>query len=122
MKRDFVDFSLVPEHQQAIHARLENWGLSQRNHEKRGISPGFEQYQSGNVWMTLEPKTVVDQKDAQRIAKGVRELPAKQALAVSWYYVKGTSPMRARKSIGVTAEGLAALVIDARQMLINRGV
>ena len=124
MKRDFVDFSHVPEHQLAIHARLENWGLTCRDPKKRRTSPGFELYQAekGNTWMTLEPKTIPDQQDARKIARGVADLPTRHRLAVCWYYIDGSHVMRARKKIGATSDELQALVTDGRQMLMNRGV
>jgi hypothetical protein len=64
----------------------------------------------------------VDQHDAIKVGKGVAALPTPHRQALHWNYVTGGSPMKARKQIGCTAEGLMRYIVDARTMLINRSV
>ena len=47
-------------------------------------------------------------------------LPEDHRSAVNWNYVKPVAPTRACQAIGVTMAALAQLVVDSRQMLINR--
>jgi len=63
----------------------------------------------------------VDRIDAMRIAKAVAALPVPHRSAVNWAYVRPVSPRRACQAIGTTMEGLALLLRDGRQMLLNRG-
>lgn len=120
----FTDFAFVPEGQLAMHARLENWGRSCNGGQRKSSSPMFGQYQSTNHWVgyALDIKVPEDVQDARRVARGVAFLPEPHRLALHWYYVKRASVMQGRKAIGCTAEMLAVYVIDARTMLINRGV
>ena len=124
MKRDYVDFSAVPEHQQDMHARLTNWGRWCHGSGHAQMSPMFRMYRSSDVYQHYGATTVepVDVADAARIAKGVIALPENHRHAMSWYYVSPTSPVRACRSIGCTQEGLALFVRDGRTMLINRRV
>jgi DNA-directed RNA polymerase specialized sigma24 family protein len=62
----------------------------------------------------------VDTGDASKVAKAVTALPPPHRAAINWHYVKPVSPRRAAASIGTTLEGLALLVRDGRQMLMNR--
>lgn len=49
-------------------------------------------------------------------------LPEKHRKAVQWSYVLRSSVLAGRKYLGVTAQELDRLVVDARDMLCNRGV
>ena len=62
----------------------------------------------------------VDRIDAQRIQKAVTGLPGPHRLAISWYYIKRNNPKKAAQLVGHSIEGLARLVVDGRQMLMNR--
>ncbi len=123
MKRD-IDFHLVEDHQQAIHARLENWGRWCNGTSKPSTSPMFRMYRGtargrGDYGaLTVSP---VDSADAARIAKAVAHLPEKHRAAIQWCYVKPVAPIRASKSIGTSLDGLYQYLRDGRQMLINRG-
>ena len=123
MKRDSIDFHQVPQHQREMDNRLANWARwcmgsyrPETNALARLLAPTAAS--RGHYILTGAPP--VDTKDAGKIAKGVAELPEKHRLAVSWHYIRPVNPSRARKQLGVTLDGLQRLVIDGRQMLINR--
>ncbi len=128
MKRDaipYVDFAHVPEQQQAMHGRLENWGRSCNGKAASNTAPMFRQFRSSQTWASSycqETRQPVDRADAVKIARGVAFLPTWHRMALQWYYVQHTSVLSARKAIGCTTEMLAVYVTDARAMLINRGV
>lgn len=126
--REFVDFASVPEHQWPMHDRLENWARAQRGGDKQSGSaaPIFKLHKS-DEWHSreygAETALSVDRSDAVLVAKGVIALPEKHRAALQWYYIRhGSNPMGKRAELGVTLRDLAQLVIDARQMLINRRI
>lgn len=122
MKRDrFIDFFQVSERHQAIHKRLENWAQACHSPGGAACSPMFRLYRPDNFERAL-PTIPVDPHDAARIAKGVAALPAPHRQAISWNYIEGGSPRKARERIGCTQEHLMQLIVDGRDMLINRGV
>jgi hypothetical protein len=123
MKRDrFIDFFYVPERQQEIHKRLENWARSLYSSGGSSASPMFRLYRSNEHWDRVSTAIPVDTHDAAKIAKGLSMLPMPHRHALNWNYAEGGSPTWARKRIGCTVEGLMLLISDGRQMLINRGV
>ena len=124
MRVKAIDFHAVEQHQRGIDARLANWARWCKGSTATMTSPMFR--------MTPPPPRVradmhyqmadqVDRMDAQKIAKAVAALPQSNRSALSWHYVKPVSPKRACQALGVGMEGLAQLVRDGRQMLINRG-
>ncbi len=120
MKRDAVDFHLIPAHQEAMHMRLLNWARAQRNSSGGGCAPMFRQYRSSDQWAEPTISSPVDQRDAQRINKAWQQLPGKHRASLAWHYITPGSPAKACRTIGCTMADLASLVVDARQMLINR--
>ena len=122
MKRDAVDFSTVPAHQQAMDARLGNWARSLFSSAGSSESPMFRLYRSTDVHAIPHVSMPYDAQDAIRIAKGVRALPDSHVHALNWHYIKPGNPRRACQTIGCTMAGLAQYVIDGRQMLMNRGI
>lgn len=122
MRRDnFVDFFFVAPRQQEIHKRLENWASWCHSPSGAASSPMFRLYRPDNY--EREGSTVpVDTHDAHKIAKGVAALPPAHRQALSWNYIVGGSPHKARMKLGVTIDGLMLLITDSRTMLINRGV
>ena len=125
MKREMVDFFLVPDHQLAIHLRLENW-----SRYDKGRSCAWSQApiwklgkSNGRQWHTPELRPSVDTLDGHAIEKAVGSLPAPHRDAIRWYYVFAIlNPSRMRRHLGVTDRGLGELVADGRRMLINRKV
>lgn len=122
MRRDqFVDFFYVAPGQQEIHKRLENWANSCFSGGGSSASPMFRLYRPDN-FERAAPSIPVDPHDAAKIAKGVSLLPEPHRRALSWNYIEGGSPHKARQKLGVTIAGLMLLINDGRQMLINRRV
>lgn len=122
MKRDAVDFHLIPQRQEVMHLRLENWARSQFGGPGASASPMFRLYKSDEVWHAPMASIPVDLQDAAKIAKGVRALPEPHMRALDWHYVNTCSPLKIRRAMGWTAEALAMYVIDGRDMLINRRI
>lgn len=117
-----LDFHIVEKHQRDIDARLRNWGLWCNGSEASITSPMFR--------MTPPPPRVrgemayaantVDRLDAAKVGKAVAALPKYHRGALNWAYVKPVSPARACEALDTNMEGLARLLRDGRQMLINR--
>lgn len=121
MKRDAIDFHAVPEHQLAMDARLHNWAREQRRGTGAATSPMFRQYRSSDQWGEVAVSVPTDSRDAARINAAWKQLPADHRHATHWHYITpGAGPVKACRKIGCTKDELARLVIDARQMLINR--
>ena len=103
-------------------ARLCNWARSLFSSAGSSESPMFRLYRSSDVHAIPHVSMPYDSADAIRIAKGVRALPDSHVHALNWHYIKPGSPRKACQVIGCTMAGLAQYVVDARSMLINRGV
>ena len=69
----------------------------------------------------IETSVPVDTEDAAKIAKAVAVVEQDNRQALSWYYINRGSPKRACQVIGCTQVGLAILVVDGRQMLMESG-
>lgn len=118
------DFHQVEAKHHDIHARLVNWARWCNGSFSTTVSPMFGMVRSAaqargaeHAWATIS----VDGLDAQRIAKAVTHLPEPHRRALAWSYIKPINPRRAAREQGTTIEGLALLVRDGRQMLVNRG-
>jgi DNA-directed RNA polymerase specialized sigma24 family protein len=125
--RTYVDFAAVPPSQWPMHDRLENWARWCRGSPARDTargSPMFALYRSTDAKRAYGDDTAVpiDKLDAQRVAKGVAVLPDKHRRALNWSYLHPFSPGAMARELGVGLEGLAHLVRDGRQMLVNREV
>jgi len=120
MSAQLVDFHAVAEHQAGIHLRLENWGRWCHGSGHAQMSPMFRMYRSTDVHQPANVGVFVDTLDASRIAKAVIALPEGHRHALSWCYVNKGAPVRACRIIGCGMAHLARLIVDGRQMLINR--
>lgn len=125
MRRDdYIDFHAVEEKHLAIHQRLLNWALWCNGSGAPSTSPMFRLYIASARARSHDGITYgassVDKMDAAKIAKAVAALPEHHRHAVNWCYVKPIAPIRAARAIGVSLDGLALLLRDGRQMLINR--
>lgn len=124
MKRDdYIDFHQVEEKHLSIHTRLLNWALWCNGTGGATTSPMFRLYRAParargaeHAWSSV----AVDGMDAQRIAKAITHLPETHRRALHWCYIKPINPKRAAAEQGTTLAGLALLVRDGRQMLVNR--
>lgn len=129
MKRDSIDWHMIPERQLAMHDRLLNWARWCRGPSSADVSPMFRLYRATDanqgdgqrygLRSTVDP---VDSRDATKIARGVGLLPEPHRLSLQWFYVRPVAPARACREIATTQAGLVQLVHDGRCMLINRRV
>lgn len=118
-----IDFHAVPAHQREIDGRLRNWGIWCNSRQAASSSPMFR-LASAPIAVRRDANAragnTLDRTDAIRMAQAVTALPEKHAGALNWCYVKPVSPRKACEAIGVSMEGLAALLDEGRQMLVNR--
>lgn len=122
MKRDAIDFHVIPEKQQAIHARLENWERWVRVRPHGWFThPMWRNSRTSRQWEVSPYIGVpVNTIDAMLIEKAVSALPVKHRDALRWYYVhKGNNPVAMARQLALSKQGLADIVSAARTMLIN---
>jgi hypothetical protein len=126
LKREHIDFHLVPAHQDKMHLRLENWGRWSNPPPTPDIAPGFDRARSDEIQRETseasDSRPPVDVRDAIKLQAAMHFMPTKHRQALAWYYVKPSAPIRACRLIACTPEQLVAYVDDGRQMLINRRV
>lgn len=122
-QRSYVDFNYVEPKHAEIDQRLVNWARWFADRDGRFQSPMFRMYRSTDVWRHQQGEVKpVDGADAARLQIAVTKLPEVHRLALSWAYIRRDNPRRAAAELGHTLEGLAHLIRDGRQMLVNRGV
>lgn len=117
-----IDFHEVATQHREIDARLQNWGRWCNGRAAKGICPMFHMVRSsararGELQDIAD---TIDSKDAVVIAKQVGHLPVPHRAAVQWAYVRPVNPKKACLSIGTNMAGLKQLLVDGRQMLMNR--
>lgn len=120
MKRDAVDFSIVPEHQQDMHVRLENWALYCHSGNPPAVNPMFRMYRAERdaTYNPPQPKRECDFIDGMKVNRLVVNLPERHRIATQWFYIVRDSPNKARKRIGDGSfEDLALLVVESRDMM-----
>ena len=117
-----VDFHVVEEGHRAIDGRLRNWAVWCNGSMGGEVHPMWRLYRAPPSRSdAVSAGSAVDRIDAARIAKAVAALPDRHRRALNWCYVRPCAPRRAAQALAVSLEGLALLVRDGRQMLINRG-
>lgn len=119
----YIDFHAVPQHHIAIHERLVNWGRWLNPPETPSVAPGFSLYRSSaqargaeSSWSAIG----IDGGDAARINSLVQTLPVQIRAAIAWCYVKPINPRAAARDIGVTLDGLADLLREGRQRVLQQ--
>ena len=117
-----IDFNAVPFRQEHIHSRLVNWARWVRPRRSSWVHPMWRGFKASEVWAGTRVSVPIDPLDAQAVEKGVSLLPDAHRFAIRWCYVYGGNPRRAARQVGESLEGLAVLITNGRQMLINRGV
>lgn len=123
MKREnVVDFFAVDPKHIKMHERLVNWSKWAHSPQWGRVQPMFRLYRPDDHWEGQEPSTPVDTIDATKIQKAMAHMPEKHRSALGWNYIKRNNPKRQAQALGVNLQGLADLVRDGRQMLMNRGV
>ena len=119
---DYVDFCYVPQHQEAMHARLGNWArwVRIRPHGWQ-THPMWRKSLTSRQW-DIEPhiSTSTDLLDALLIERTVSKLPEKHRDALRWFYVLRADPAGTARRLEVSRAGLMELVYDGRAMVANR--
>ena len=119
---DYVDFCYVPQHQEAMHARLGNWArwVRVRPHGCQ-THPMWRHSVTPRGW-DIDPhiSTALDTLDALLIERTVSQLPEKHRDALRWHYVRKADPAGMARRLGVSLAGLLELVCDGRAMVANR--
>ena len=123
--KQYADLTYVPPEQRPLDLRLHNWARWATVHGARFIQPMFKLYRPEE--MRDEDRhqgksAPIDASDALKIEKAVVALPDKHKLAVIWAYRSRANTKQACQIIGVTRLGLAGLIVDGRQMMVNRRV
>ena len=119
---DYVDFCYVPQHQEAMHARLGNWARWVRVRPHGWAThPMFRNAKTPRSF-DIDPhiSTALDTLDALLIERTVSKLPEKHRDALRWHYVRKADPAGMARRLGVSLAGLLELVCDGRTMTQNR--
>jgi hypothetical protein len=114
-----IDFHAVPHEHRHIDRRLLNWARWVRDRPQGFVHPMWRAYKSSEVWAS-EPGIPVDSLDAADLERSVSALPERHRDALRWSYVYRGRPWKMCRALGVSEDGLAGLIRDGRQMLINR--
>ena len=119
---EIVDYNHVQDRHQAIHARAGE--LAQVGDRSPAWLAGCPDvpYVPEQVQAVARPviQTPVDTLDAVLVEKAVYALPEKHREAVRWWYVYRRNPAAMARSLGVSKQGLADLVVAGRTMLQNK--
>ena len=118
-----IDLNHIPARHDAIDARLTEWARWVRVKPMVwATAPMFRLYRAPKQWESdLDIRIEINTLDAAEIERAVSFLPASHRTALRWSYVFPHVPvLKVRGELGVTREGLAGLIHDARSMLINR--
>jgi hypothetical protein len=79
----------------------------------------FKGYISTEVWAHHEATAAVDILDALRLEKAVCVLPYNHKHALKWWYIAPIGPAQTASILGLTLEGLAMTVIQARSRVLT---
>lgn len=127
-RNTIVDYGTVPPEQWRMHERLVNWAKSLFDRSKAKSAPMFERYVSSDARAERREygaatAVPVNREDAHKLGIAIGFLPEKNMKAINWFYVKGgRNPPAMASELGLTKQGLADCVLEARQILLNRNV
>ena len=118
-----IDFSRIPTRQDQINLRLEQWARWVRVSPKAwGSQPMWRNARTPRQWdVNPHIHQEMNTLECHEIERAVSFLPEKHRTAIRWAYVfpyMHIGPVR--RELGVTMDALAALIVDARDMLRNR--
>lgn len=117
-----VDVGHIPHHQRDMHDRLVNWAMWAKPGQSASICPMFKTTFKSNSfqWHQPEFRPTCDTLDAVVIEKAICKLPKANRDALVWWYIYRCGALKARKAFGVTEAGLNDLVVNGRQMMMDR--
>lgn len=117
-----IDFHYIDPKHAEIHGRLEDWAISCHGPRGSSATPMFRLFRSSYTMVAREALRPIDHLDAKKVGQGVAALPIPHRLSIHWCYIIRNSPKKACQEIGTNLPGLARLIHDGRQMLVNRRV
>lgn len=120
MTNPHIDFNAVSFAHEGMDERLKNWARWAIGRGGGDVHPMFRSYRPDNY--ERQVGELVDSLDAQKVQKGVSLLPTRHSLAISWCYIAPGAPNQMARKMGESFGGLYRLIVDGRQMLINRRV
>ena len=118
-----IDLNHVHPRHDLIDARLTEWARWVRVKPIGWTTaPMFRLYRAPKQWESdLDIRIEINTLDAAELERAVSFLPDKHRTAIRWAYVFSYIPdARIRAELGATQEGLARLIHDGRDMLVNR--
>ena len=118
-----IDLNHVHPRHDAIDRRLNEWSRWVRVKPMGWTTaPMFRLYRAPKQWESdLDIRIEINTLDAAEIERAVSFLPDKHRTAIRWAYVfSHIHDARIRAELGATQEGLARLIHDGRDMLVNR--
>ena len=118
-----IDFSRIPTRQDAINLRLEAWARWVRVSPKPwGTQPMWRNAKTPRQW-DIDPHIyeTLNTLEAHETERAVSFLPSKHRDAIRWAYVRPWIHQgKIQRELAVTGDALAKLIVDARDMLVNR--
>lgn len=122
MTKPHIDFNSVSYAHEPIHERLVNWARWVRPRPSSWVHPMWRGFKASEIWTGPTAAAPLDPLDAQKLEKGVSALPESHRFSIRWCYVYGGQPRKAAAHVGESLEGLQVLIVNSRQMLINRRI
>ena len=118
-----IDFHHIATRHDAIHLRLEAWGRWVRVSPKPWAThPMWRNARTPRQW-DIDPVVhqTLNTLEAHEIERAVSHLPDKHRSAIRWAYVfPYIHQGKIQRELAVTADALAKLIVDSRDMLANR--
>ena len=134
MKMDDIDliYRVMPEHE-AIHARLENWANWSKDRFRYQHCASAEwRYKSPPNDDDRMPRVLWDSLDAIAMHRVICDLPYKHRMMLNMWYIhhddkdrhmkRPSKQAMIRRKLGLTRDGAADTLKQARQMCINRNI
>ena len=122
MTKPPIDFNGCSIAHEPIDLRLKNWARWVKPRASSWVHPMWKGFQSSDTISGHAVSVPLNPLDAQAVEKGVSALPDAHKFAIRWCYVYSGNPRKAAQEVGETLEGLSGLIVNGRQMLINRRV
>lgn len=118
-----TDYHHVPARQDAIHLRLEQWGLWVRYRPHTWATHPMWRMSKSNAWQWHVPelKPALNPIECLEVERAVAIIPEPFRVSVRWCYASPWVPVSViRRETRTTKEGLEELIIRGRDMVNNR--
>lgn len=116
-----VDYFYLPDHHQAVDARLQEWARWVRVRSFNWQTHPMWRNTTSNwrQWHQPEISDPVNTLAAMEVEKAVSKLPSKHRDALRWAYVFKGNPVAMARNLAVSKDGLMDLINNGRTMLKN---